>query len=469
MKRKIILALVMLIFTFRGFAVTVMKDVGHGDCYVIISDGRVVVIDVGPSNADGLIDLLKSGRLHYDRIIITHVHSDHAGGLVSAERYAKEAKHTLTADLFVSNHGVHDLDLIVKDRKVPEVLDAMRGTKPVAALTDKAIARLAMEDPHLRVEAINLKRGSRKSENRTGLIIKVTEIRDGVSRATLFLGDIEAAQQRALFEHPKTAQIFENVRAVTLPHHGRKTTLLPDFFRRLKETAGPGVVVLHSDAMQPDADVQAWARQEGINIRSTASSPGEDSSDVYLELYETPTFLLVSEPTTIDTLSLQSTGLPITLPANISTQELAGAISEFSQLTSSQVLPKGYILSLPTTRGVSDYSSVFRNRLISDLQSRTASTRDAAARSLSSLARSLSREQIERIIDAMRNGTQSVDTRSWRGPHCTHYEDTAAKYYVGRLLETLDSPYITEDVRTEARRAQTTAISQRRVDDPGWI
>jgi glyoxylase-like metal-dependent hydrolase (beta-lactamase superfamily II) len=114
MKRQLILliAFVLLLLIPRSWAVTVVKAVGHGDCYVVISDGRVVVIDAGPGNADGLVDLLSSGYLHYDRIIITHVHSDHVGGLISAalyaKKYAKKEGSSLTADLFVSNHGVHD-------------------------------------------------------------------------------------------------------------------------------------------------------------------------------------------------------------------------------------------------------------------------------------------------------------------------------------------------------------------------
>ena len=51
------------------WAVTVMKAVGHGDCYVIISDGRAVVADAGPGNATDFVLFLTSGDLHYDRIM----------------------------------------------------------------------------------------------------------------------------------------------------------------------------------------------------------------------------------------------------------------------------------------------------------------------------------------------------------------------------------------------------------------
>lgn len=157
-------------------SVTVIKAFGHGDCYAVISDGRVVVIDAGPGNGGGLVAFLKSGYLHYDRIIITHVHSDHAGGLMTAVRYAQAAGSPFTTDSFVSNYGEHDLDLIISTAKIPTLLKLMRGKKKVPVLTDEGLKGLALDDPHLRVEAVQLEPEVSGNENQSGLIVKVTEM-----------------------------------------------------------------------------------------------------------------------------------------------------------------------------------------------------------------------------------------------------------------------------------------------------
>jgi hypothetical protein len=374
----------------------------------------------------------------------------------------------------VSNHGEHDLDLIVKDTKIPDLLKAMRDKKPIAALNQEAMNSLAFDDPHLRVETISLPRNDvGENENQNSLIVKVTEIRDGESRATLFLGDIETRQQEALFEHPEVSKIFENVRAVTLPHHGRKRTLSPDFFRKLSALANGNIVALHSDRLSPDPEVRGAARESGIKILSTVPTTKKGAPhDLHVNLFDEPTYFVVKKPTTIRALAEKGKELPVTVAKDVSTQEVAEAISIFTNRKMTEVLPSGTPLSLPTTRTISSYSNSVREQLFTDLQSRDADKRNAAIAALSKIGNKLTREQTDRLIVMMQSGVNTVDTTSWRGPHCTHYEEKTAKYYAGRVLAKMDSPYVTETIRHEARRAQTSeggGVVHRRVDDPGWI
>ena len=63
--RGLILLLSLFLTPSICFPVTIMKNVGHGDCYVVISDGRAILIDLGPpSSINGLISLLKSDYTH---------------------------------------------------------------------------------------------------------------------------------------------------------------------------------------------------------------------------------------------------------------------------------------------------------------------------------------------------------------------------------------------------------------------
>lgn len=58
-------------------------DVGQGDCTLVQSDGAVMLIDTGDSgHAIALCNYIRSlGFEKIDRVIITHPHSDHLGGL----------------------------------------------------------------------------------------------------------------------------------------------------------------------------------------------------------------------------------------------------------------------------------------------------------------------------------------------------------------------------------------------------
>lgn len=63
-------------------------DVGQGDCTLIYSDGEAVLIDIGTPDSAATIDYIAGlGIDEIDKIIITHPHDDHYGGLSAALRY----------------------------------------------------------------------------------------------------------------------------------------------------------------------------------------------------------------------------------------------------------------------------------------------------------------------------------------------------------------------------------------------
>ena len=60
-----------------------ITDVGEADSILIYSDGCSAVIDVGTENSvPNILDDLDSARIKdIDALIVTHLHTDHAGGL----------------------------------------------------------------------------------------------------------------------------------------------------------------------------------------------------------------------------------------------------------------------------------------------------------------------------------------------------------------------------------------------------
>jgi len=475
--RKILLSLfVLALCTSQARSVTVVKAVGHGDCYAVIADGRVVVIDAGPGNSAGLLTFLKSGYLHYDRIIITHVHSDHAGGLISVARFAQEEESPFTADAFVSNHGEHDLDLIIKEANISSLLKSMRGRKPVAVLTEEGLNSLALNDPHLRVEAIQLQIPVSGNENQSGLIVKVTEIREGESRATLFLGDIEASRQRALFSDPRAAKVFENVRAVTLPHHGRKATLAPEFFRELKRLAGNQVTILHSDQTALDPEVRNWAQVEGVKVVSTTDSKGLPH-DLQVNLFSEPNYYVVKSPTTLRSLTAHRRALEFKIPSGISNAELAAALSSFTGRSVDTPLSPGTTISVPTEGWIKMAAEETRratveenNNLITQLGSDNESVARRAATALSIRVSKLTSEQIDRMRSMIQDNPYTWSTDLGHPPDCPHkiiYRDRTTKYYVGKALARRPSALGPQGSR-EVSEALRDGIKTRIWEDPNW-
>ena len=401
--RRMCLLLALLVIPAPCYSVTIMKNVGHSDCYVVISDGRIIVIDVGPtSSADGLVALLKSGYFHYDRIVITHVHSDHASGLMTAGEYARQKGSVLSAGMFVSNHGEHDVDVVIRESKLRGLLASLRS-QPVVAMDDQALAKLAFADENMAIGGFTLNKSKQsKSENASGLVLKVTEIRDGQRHATLFLGDIGKSQQSRLFSHPDAKEIFRDVRAVTLPHHGRSTTLHGDFFDYIKKLAGPGCTLLHSDRKPLNRRVTAKAAQAGLTVKSTADAA---SGDVLVNLFENEKTFHVVEPgmTDLADIVMREKGHLIR-ERDLQTDEVLDAVSRFCNRPASNPLAPNTVISWPSDawirREIPRRREEFNReteQLIARLQSLNPEESTAAEKTLAARRSKLSQGQIDRI------------------------------------------------------------------------
>ncbi|SPE33443.1 membrane hypothetical protein [Acidobacteriia bacterium SbA2] len=158
------------------------------------------------------------------------------------------------------------------------------------------------------------------------------------------------------------------------------------------------------------------------------------------------------------------------VPITVSPKSRTDVIREVAGLESEASRTDGLRAALNERANAIDTARI--DQLFTNLQSRNPNTREAASEALSGMGKSLDREHANRLMKMVRSKGDYVQTRSWRGEHCTHYEKKALKYYAGRAVEKMDSPHVTDAMRREAELAQTEqggGIEYVRDDDYGWI
>ena len=109
------------------------------------------------------------------------------------------------------------------------------------------------------------------------------------------------------------------------------------------------------------------------------------------------------------------------------------------------------------------------DELIERLSSSREDARVRAAKELSGRGEKLSLQQVRRVTALMREGDQRWTVSTEREGHCTWYETISIRYYAGRALENMKSPYVDVTIARQAVRAQTDAKSRYKVTDPGWV
>lgn len=179
-------------------------DVGQGDSALVECDGHYMLIDGGDTTAgDKVYDVLEEkGIQQLDILAVSHLHTDHYGGLIRALAYATDIGVT------ISNAAYHDSETF---RKFEHEL-AINGTKiSVPEPGDKYDLGSAT------VEVLD----SSANEDNDSLVLLITY---GKTRF-LFTGDIMANGQirlREALQHGK-GSLSDNkgwVSLIKMPHHG---------------------------------------------------------------------------------------------------------------------------------------------------------------------------------------------------------------------------------------------------------
>lgn len=176
-------------------------DVGQGDSTLVECDGHYMLIDGGETTAgDKVYNVLaEKGIQKLDILAVSHLHTDHYGGLIKALTYASKIGVTISNSTYADNETF---------RKFEHEL-GINGTKiTVPASGDK------YELGSATVEVVD----SRAEEANDSLVLLITY---GKTRF-LFTGDIQRNGQLRVIESFETKQKKQDdwVSLIKMPHHG---------------------------------------------------------------------------------------------------------------------------------------------------------------------------------------------------------------------------------------------------------
>ncbi len=207
----------------------IFLDVGQGDAAVVISpEGRVALIDAGPSGLDVVGHLRRHGVDTVDIAIATHPHADHIGGLV-------EVFDALPVRYYMDNGVPHTTETY------RELLDRARQTE--VTYLEATRRSLVLGSVTLRVlpppgEPSNVNNSS------IGIVIEYGSFR------ALLTGDSEAEELAHFLELG-----VPDVDVLKAAHHGARDAVTPAWLGATK----PEVVVISCARGNPYGYPTPWA------------------------------------------------------------------------------------------------------------------------------------------------------------------------------------------------------------------
>lgn len=243
-----------------GRLVVQFLAIGQGDGAIIdFPDGRVWLVDTGPSPDTMLEVLRRQGVTHLDRVILSHPHPDHDGGLEAVLR-------NLQVDLLVVPRAPH-----WSGRGSGESEQAYAR---LLGLADKVAFAQLPAPATLLHPLLGWTSAAREPVNDESLVFRL----DFGRRRFLFTGDIEVEGEAELVAH-HSADLRADV--LKVPHHGSRTSSSAAFVAAVN----PEVAVISCGEDNPfrHPNLLALAQYRGRRVYRTdrdgsviVSTDGED-------------------------------------------------------------------------------------------------------------------------------------------------------------------------------------------------
>lgn len=181
-------------------------DVGQGDSALVECDGHYMLIDGGDkAHGDKVYNVLaEKGITTLDYLVISHLHTDHYGGLIKALSYAQTIGKTLCNEDYADTKEFRDFEHQLSINKSKITIPRAGEKFPLGS------AKIEI------VDASTL-------EQNDSIVLLITY---GKTRF-LFTGDIgENAQRRVFQKYPNGAEKPLKIDLMKMPHHGAEVLIL---------------------------------------------------------------------------------------------------------------------------------------------------------------------------------------------------------------------------------------------------
>ncbi len=283
MRRRILSVIVLMVWllnlagcsnagTSSTFSI-VFLDVGQGDSALVECDGHYMLIDGGDVNAGNKVynALEERGVQRLDILAISHMHSDHIGGLIKALTYASKIGVT------ISNTSDSDSALFRK-------LEYQLGINETKIKVPHEEDKYSLGSAEIEVVDVSAEEGN------DSLVLLVTY---GDTRF-LFTGDIEdSAQTRISDKYENEFDEPFEIDLIKMPHHGSAsphsfngTGALYRFIRTFKSTSKPQYAIIsvgagnmyghpHRETLEALADADFEVYRTDLNGDITVKSDGK--------------------------------------------------------------------------------------------------------------------------------------------------------------------------------------------------
>ncbi len=184
-------------------------DVGQGDCtYMVFPDGKTMLIDAGEADSDAYIKLRDYITEGINYFVITHPHSDHAGGAEDViDNY--EIETILMPDAGNTSSFFENLLDKIAQEEIP-VIQAKTGT-------------VIHEREDFKAEIISPREEGYNDLNNMSAVVKITY----GENEFLFMGDAEKEVEEDI-----TADVRSDF--IRVGHHGSNTSSSKSFLNRVK-------------------------------------------------------------------------------------------------------------------------------------------------------------------------------------------------------------------------------------------